>query len=71
MVCTHLKELYQLCQEHQLRLGSSDLVRIVCRQCGQQEVCPSTLMDEYDSRTDETPPPATTAAKRTPSQKGS
>jgi len=58
MVCHHLKDLYQLCQDHQLRLGSSDLIRVVCLQCGQQEVCPSTLMDEYDSRRGEEPPPA-------------
>jgi hypothetical protein len=49
MVCTHLKDLYQLCLEHELRLGGSDLIRIVCRQCGEQEVCPSMLMDEYDA----------------------
>ncbi|MEQ9407421.1 MAG: hypothetical protein RIK87_06820 [Fuerstiella sp.] len=49
MVCSHLKELYQLCETNDLRLGSSDLIRIVCRQCNQQETCPSVLMDEYDS----------------------
>ena len=51
MVCVHLKQLYQLCQEQNLRLGGSDLVHVVCKQCGLQEVCPSTLMDEYDSHT--------------------
>ena len=50
MVCTHLKQLYQLCQDQQLRLGGADLIRVVCMQCGEQEVCPSTLMDEYDDR---------------------
>lgn len=50
MVCVHLKELYQLCQDHNLRLSGSDLVHVVCKQCGLQEVCPSTLMDEYDSQ---------------------
>jgi len=49
MVCVHLKELYQLCQEHHLRLSGSDLIHVVCKQCNQQEVCPSTLMDEYDA----------------------
>ena len=49
MVCTHLKELYQLCLDHELRLGSSDLIRVVCKQCDEQEICPSTLTDEYDS----------------------
>jgi hypothetical protein len=50
MTCIHLRQLYKLCQEHDLRLGGSDLIRLVCRQCGEQEVCPSTLMDEYDVR---------------------
>ncbi len=49
MTCVHLQQLYRLCQEHELKLGSSDLVRVVCHQCGEKEVCPSTLMDEYDS----------------------
>jgi len=49
MTCVHLQQLYNLCQEHDLKLGSSDLVRLVCRQCGAQEVCPSVLMDEYDA----------------------
>ena len=60
MACQHLQELYDLCQTHELRfqLSGSDLVRIVCRECGEQEVCPSVLTDEYDA----TPPrkPATT-----------
>ncbi|RIK87657.1 MAG: hypothetical protein DCC67_01670 [Planctomycetota bacterium] len=50
MPCVHLQQLYKLCQEHDLKLGSSDLIRVVCNQCGEQEVCPSTLMDEYDAK---------------------
>jgi len=49
MVCSHLRELYDLCETNQLRLGGSDLIRIVCKQCNQEETCPSVLMDEYDS----------------------
>ena len=49
MVCEHLSELYQLCEKNQLRLGSADLIRIVCKQCDHEETCPSVLMDEYDS----------------------
>jgi len=45
MVCKHLRQLYQLCQEQQIRLGSSDLIRIVCKQCGEQEICPTNLME--------------------------
>ena len=63
MTCVHLRKLYQLCQDEHLRIGGSDLVRIVCHQCGEQEVCPSLLTDEYetehpdesDSRDDSTP----------------
>ena len=50
MTCTHLRQLYDLCQKHELKLGGSDLIRMVCHQCGEQEVCPSTLMDEYDHK---------------------
>ena len=50
MVCSHLKELYQLCAKNQLRIAGSDLVHIICKQCEQEETCPSTLMDEYDSK---------------------
>lgn len=50
MICVHLQKLYQLCQQHELRLGAVDLVRIVCRQCGAQDVCPSTLRDEDEDR---------------------
>jgi hypothetical protein len=50
MTCVHLQELYKLCQEHELRLGSSDLIRVICSQCREEEVCPSTLTDEYDAR---------------------
>ncbi|MFV1967346.1 MAG: hypothetical protein ACC628_18105 [Pirellulaceae bacterium] len=53
MTCVHLRKLYQLCQEEELRMGGSDLIRIVCHQCGEQEVCPSALMDECDSSEDE------------------
>lgn len=48
MICNHLKELFQYCKEHDVRLSSSDLVHIVCKQCGIQEVCPSALVEELD-----------------------
>ena len=53
MVCNHLKELYQLCETNQLRLGGSDLIRVVCKQCDKEETCPSVLMDEYDAHQEE------------------
>ena len=46
MTCVHLKKLYELCQTHDLRLGSADLIHIICHECGEKEVCPSGLMDE-------------------------
>ena len=49
MICVHLKELYSLCEKHELRLGGADLIRVVCKQCEQEETCPSVLMDEYDA----------------------
>jgi len=49
MTCTHLKQLYALCEKEQLKIGSADLVRIVCSQCGEEEVCPSMLMEEYEA----------------------
>ena len=56
MTCVHLRKLYDLCQTSDIRLTSSDLVHVVCMQCGQKEVCPSMLMEEYEW--DETHPPA-------------
>lgn len=50
MICNHLKKLYQLCEDNQLRLASSDLIRVVCRQCDEEETCPSMLMDQYDAQ---------------------
>ena len=50
MTCVHLQQLYKLCQENELKLGGTDLIHIVCRQCGEQEVCPAMLTDEYDAK---------------------
>lgn len=46
MTCVHLRKLYELCQTHDMKLGGSDLIHIICRECGEKEVCPSGLMDE-------------------------
>lgn len=50
MTCKHLKDLYAMCERHQLRLSSGELIRIVCSQCGVEEVCPSVLSEEYEKR---------------------
>jgi hypothetical protein len=50
MTCIHLRQLYQLCQTNELKISSSDVVRIACRQCEEVETCPSMLSDEYEAR---------------------
>jgi hypothetical protein len=47
MTCVHLQQLYDLCDKEGLKLSSSDLIHIVCNQCGKQDVCPSTLSEHY------------------------
>jgi Fe2+ or Zn2+ uptake regulation protein len=53
MVCVHLRKLYQLCQDENIQLSSSDLIHIVCEQCGVKDVCPSALIEQLES--DENP----------------
>ncbi len=65
MACIHLQQLVQLCREQELRLASSDLIRMVCTQCGEQEVCPSMLTDEYDARQEHSEPAESDAAGQT------
>ncbi len=31
-----------------MKLASSDIIRITCRECGEVEVCPSVHIDEYE-----------------------
>ena len=50
MTCKHLRELYQLCQDNNLTISSSDVVRIACQKCQEVEVCPSMMVSEYDAR---------------------
>jgi len=50
MACKHLKSLYDLCQTQGLKLSSSDLVRIMCLECGTEEVCPSVIYEEYERK---------------------
>ena len=49
MPCKHLHELIETCERNNLKLSSSDLIRMVCPSCGVEEECPSTLCDEYDA----------------------
>lgn len=55
MACVHLQELYRLCQEHEMKFSSTDLVRIVCKECESEEVCPSALTEiQADSDSSDT-----------------
>ena len=56
MTCKHIKELYDICESNNMRLSSTDLIRIVCPQCGEEEVCPSVLCDEYETKHTDAPP---------------
>jgi hypothetical protein len=48
MTCVHLNQLFQLCRQSDIQVSSTDLIRFVCRQCQQEEVCPAVLYEEYD-----------------------
>lgn len=50
MTCVHLRELFQICDKHELKLSSADVIHIVCPQCGLQETCPSALTGELERR---------------------
>ncbi len=50
MTCVHLQRLFQLCEENHLRFSSADLVHVVCDQCQRDEVCPSMLMDQFETK---------------------
>lgn len=49
MPCKHLHELIEMCERNNLKLSSSDLIRMVCPSCGVEEECPSTMSAEYDA----------------------
>lgn len=68
MTCVHLQQLYKLCREYDLKLGGSDLVRVVCHQCGAQEVCPSNLMDQCDNDASPASDDANTASQQPAAQ---
>ncbi len=50
MPCTHLQQLYALCEQHGLKLSSSEVIRLVCPNCGLEDSCPDNLLAEYDKR---------------------
>lgn len=66
MNCIHLQQLVQLCHDNDLRLSSSDLIHIVCNQCGKQDVCPSNLVEQFDSPEDDAGTPGAPGKKPAP-----
>ena len=66
MPCVHLRQLIQLCEDNQIKVGGADIIHFVCEQCGQQEVCPDIMLDEYDARAsrDQQQAPQPDAAER-------
>ncbi len=72
MTCVHLRKLYQLCQDNHLKLSGTDLIHIICEECGEKEVCPSVLTDEYDEsgreRSEQSDRPAPPAGEAHPPQ---
>lgn len=56
MTCVHLRKLYALCQEHELKLAGPDLIHIICPECGEKEVCPSAMMEELAEEDGDTAP---------------
>jgi len=65
MPCVHLTQLIQLCEHSNIRLSSSDLIHIVCKQCEKQEVCPSALLDDVPETGTADKQPATPGLKPT------
>ncbi len=55
MSCAHLKKLFDMCLQEDIKIGGTDLVRIVCNQCGAEEVCPTMLMEQYEELRAERP----------------
>ena len=48
MICMQVQEVYTLCRDFDVKIGSSDLLRLVCDQCTSQEVCPATLIEQVE-----------------------
>jgi len=55
MPCNHIKELYQLVDQYDMKLASSDPIRILCPLCNKEETCPDRLMDEISEDADSSP----------------
>lgn len=40
MTCVNLQTIYRVCEETGVAIGKTDLIRMVCNECADQEVCP-------------------------------
>ena len=60
MACVHLQELFQLCQENDLKVSGADLVHFVCEKCNRQEVCPMSMMEQQEEIVQLSPPTSET-----------
>lgn len=72
MTCVHIRELYQLCLAHNMHISSSELIHIVCHECGVKEECPSTMVfsDDGPSERRTTGPQATLSTGPTTAPNG-
>jgi hypothetical protein len=71
MACVHLQELFQLCQENDLKVSGADLVHFVCEKCNRQEVCPMSMMEQQEEIVQLSPPTSETLAAETSTEKSS
>lgn len=67
MPCSHLQELYEVAKKHDLKIAASDAVHIVCRQCNEEDTCPTALTDgekvlHLNRAADETTPSSETTS---------
>lgn len=65
MTCVHLRKLYQLCHDNNIKLSGADLIHIICEECGVKEVCPSMLNEQYEER-EAAPSPTSTIPPAAP-----
>ena len=71
MTCHHLRKLYEVCDQNNLRFSSSDLLHIVCKECDREEVCPSMLMGDFEKQDAKVETTARTAADNSQARKQS
>ena len=62
MICEHLEEFFAVCDKHGLQIASPDAIKVVCRQCEQQQVCPTSRTDGDEVIELPRPPRETTSA---------